>query len=256
VNHASRPPRRSSNLAEPLNAKLNVYALVAGAAGVSLIALAHPAEAKIVYTPANVPITGIYNLDLNHDGITDFTINFRKYHTTSVRTSSLYCSAPNQTNQHLNSASQPEALKAGFLIGAWADSKFSNRGPRMARGGWLDSKAVFYEGHWANSGKGVRSRYLGLKFMIKGEMHYGWARFNVSFPHQTVRAVLTGYAYETIAHKAIVAGKTKGPDNVSVEESEATLTVPTRKPASLGMLAGGAPGLSIWRREKSVGDIH
>lgn len=122
----------------------------------------------------------------------------------------------------------------------------------MARGGWLDSKAVFYEGHWANSGKGVRSRYLGLKFMIKGEMHYGWARFNVSFPHQTVCAVLTGYAYETIAHKAIVAGKTKGPDNVSVEESEATLTVPTRKPASLGMLAGGSNWtLHLAKREVS-----
>jgi hypothetical protein len=53
-----------------------MYALAAGAAGVGVLALTQPAEAKIVYTPANVHI-GVgkhYHLDLNHDGATDFTI--------------------------------------------------------------------------------------------------------------------------------------------------------------------------------------
>ena len=38
-------------------------------------ALAIPAQARIVYTPVNVnlPTNGYYAIDLNHDGITDFT---------------------------------------------------------------------------------------------------------------------------------------------------------------------------------------
>jgi hypothetical protein len=48
----------------------------AGAAGVGMLALAPPVQAKIVYTPADVnfsrypPVT----LDLNHDGIGDFVL--------------------------------------------------------------------------------------------------------------------------------------------------------------------------------------
>jgi hypothetical protein len=53
-----------------------MYALAASAAGVSLLALTPPAEAKIIYTPAHRVIGphDSYNIDLNHDGTTDFTI--------------------------------------------------------------------------------------------------------------------------------------------------------------------------------------
>ena len=63
-----------------------------------------------------------------------------------------------------------------------------------------------------------------------------------------VDATLTGYAYETIPKKAIIAGQTKGPDDMSVEAPNASLTMPTPEPASLGVLAMGASGLSIRRR--------
>jgi hypothetical protein len=43
--------------------------------------------------------------------------------------------------------------------------------------------------------------------------------------------VLTGYAYETIPNKAIIAGKIKGPDVVTVQSDTA--------PGSLGRLALG-----------------
>jgi hypothetical protein len=49
--------------------------MYAVAAGVGMLALAQPSEAKIVYTPANAQIGGTVgklNLDLNNDGITDF----------------------------------------------------------------------------------------------------------------------------------------------------------------------------------------
>src|SRR5579863_10427884 len=68
-------PRTTANLSDSIHHRLNMYALAASAAGVGVLALAQPIEAKIVYTPADVKIGYIpYNLDLNHDGVVDFQI--------------------------------------------------------------------------------------------------------------------------------------------------------------------------------------
>jgi hypothetical protein len=82
-------------------------------------------------------------------------------------------------------------------------------------------------GPWFNGGKGVKNRYLGLKFKIKGKFHFGWARLTVKTTKNDFTATLTGYAYETIPGKAIIAGQTQGPD---------VITVPA---GSLGRLALG-----------------
>jgi len=112
------------------------------------------------------------------------------------------------------------------------------------------SKHTSFFGPWANGGKGVKNRYLGLKFFVKGKVHYGWARLNV-VARGGIAGTLTGYAYETIPGKAIIAGATKGPDD-DAQPIAATHTPPAPKPATLGVLALGAPGLSIWRREDPV----
>jgi hypothetical protein len=91
-------------------------------------------------------------------------------------------------------------------------------------------------GPWAN----VANRYLGLKFQIKGKTHYGWARMTVKLSRADITATLTGYAYETIPNRPIVAGKTKGPDVITVQ------------PASLGHLAAGAAAIPAWRRSESA----
>jgi hypothetical protein len=65
-------PRKTANLSESVHQQLNVYAIAAVV--ISLLVLTRPSEARIVYTPTNVAINGPYKLDLNHDGITDFTI--------------------------------------------------------------------------------------------------------------------------------------------------------------------------------------
>jgi hypothetical protein len=72
-----RISRKPSNLSESLHRQLNMYALAASAAGVSLLALTQPAEARIVYTHVHrrLPINRISPLDLNHDGQRDFTFN-------------------------------------------------------------------------------------------------------------------------------------------------------------------------------------
>jgi hypothetical protein len=87
-------------------------------------------------------------------------------------------------------------------------------------------------------------------------MHYGWARLSASLePRRQIpgACTLTGYAYETIPGKPIITGKTKGKDDETDDRigqaNPAALGRPTPKPATLGALALGAPGLSIWRRE-------
>jgi hypothetical protein len=144
------------------------------------------------------------------------------------------------------------ALKRGAVIGPAA--KFQTGKVLMAgafRETQISSTRVF--GPFANT----THRFLGLKFKVQGKVHYGWARFSSVIASASngpmISATLTGYAFETIPNKTIVAGQTKGPDDAGAEELNTTLTPPTPKPATLGLLAMGAPGLSIWRRKESVG---
>jgi hypothetical protein len=72
----SRSVRSTTRLCTELEKSLSAYAITAAAAGVSLIALASSAEARVVYTPTHtkIPINGApVLLDLNHDGIADFS---------------------------------------------------------------------------------------------------------------------------------------------------------------------------------------
>ncbi len=242
-----RTSRKPSALTDSLHQRLNSYALAASAAGVSLLALAQPAQAKIVYTPAHkrLPINNDFFLDLNHDGTNDL-----RFH---ILTSEEDCSAHRGTceswdaadlfaypqtkgDEVVGKAPYASALRAGASIGPQAGFNTS-RGIMGAVALFLRSQPT-YSGPWADAGKPVKGRYLGLKFIIKGKTHYGWARFNVRIyrnPESTVSAVLTGYAYETIPNKPILAGKTHGKDVITVE------------PASLGTLAAGANGLHTWR---------
>jgi hypothetical protein len=108
-------------------------------------------------------------------------------------------------------------------------------------------------GSWCPWLRVTKQAYLGLTFTIKGQVHYGWARLGYISAHHRPKAKLTGYAYETIPNKPIITGKTRGTDEV---DPRATTAVPSPakhpKPATLGMLATGASGLSAWRRKESV----
>ena len=80
---ASPLPRKTANLSESIHQQLSMYAFAASAASVGMLALASPAEAKIVYTPANIKIVqtaACFTFDLNHDGIPDFALSNNSRH--------------------------------------------------------------------------------------------------------------------------------------------------------------------------------
>jgi hypothetical protein len=271
----SSGPRKTANLSESIHQQLNMYAISATTAGASLLALAQPSEAKIVYTPANTPIRFVVNLDLNNDGLPDFELcnlsSFFQCSTsrrvgetgTSKHPSPFFdwlvvfpAKAKSQQNRIWGNSTwrgdaAAAALRAGFHIGpkrrflpGTVDAGGQVAGRLMATQGSAAGQ-TYYGGPWKN----VLHRYLGLKFIIKGKIHYGWARLHVHWRAPHISATLTGYAYETIPGKAIIAGATKGPDD---GEPTASVSTVTPKPATLGALAMGAPGLSIWRREESA----
>jgi hypothetical protein len=248
---ASPPPRKTANLSESIHRHLNMYALVASAAGVGALALAQPCEAKIIYTKAHHIIgpNQTYRLDLNHDGIADFVL--KDFYATNSGESGGYLNVlPKRSAnevwaaQHCTSGTVrlcAAALPKGTKIGS--KGSFRRDYPKGEIMGYSDVRG-YHAGSWFNV-----TRYLGLRFVVKGKTHFGWARLTVSVNNVTFTATLTGYAYETIPSKAIVAGATKGPD---AAEPTAAFSTHTPEPATLGALALGAPRLSIWRRDEPV----
>jgi hypothetical protein len=132
--------------------------------------------------------------------------------------------------------------------------RFITSGPERLGEVCCYNTSNFWRGPWFNGGKGVKNRYLGMKFKIKGRFHFGWARITITTTSHDFTATLTGYAYETIPGKAIIAGHTKGPDD-NVERQDTALTVPTATQATLGMLALGVDGVALWRRQESEGVV-
>jgi hypothetical protein len=252
---ASPLPRKTANLSESIHQQLSMYALAASAAGVGTLCFAMPAEARIVYTPAHVAIKangGLFRFDLNHDGIPDFGLSNRWAHSTEAdfRTLKVFPSQPaneiwmTKGNGFFCTSSVAAVLPKGKRIGPKGGFKHYALGAVMA----ISTKTATC-GVWL--GQSNFQAYLGLKFTIKGEIHFGWARVKVDTQRgqEKFPATLTGYAYETIPGKAIIAGATKGPDDA---EPTAALSSHTPEPTTLGALALGAPGLSIWRRKESA----
>ena len=146
--------------------------------------LAQPSEAKIVYTRAHkhLPIHLPFYLDLYHDRINDFKFVLDWFTTSGASIVELLAYPLRQGN------------------GIWGQQIFSNFGcasalPRGTRIGpkrpFRKSALFMFEGSaysatycpWNTSGK--KQAYLGLKFSVKGKVHFGWARFVThSRPHQ------------------------------------------------------------------------
>jgi hypothetical protein len=234
-----------ASLSGSVHQRLNMYALAASAAGVGVLALTQPAEARIVYTPAHhvVKKHGRYKLDLNHDKLADFTL-VNTYGCNTDYCYDVLSAIPSGGNgvegaKGFLSIPYAYALRRGDRIGPKAP--FSGRLMASSNMGTI--------GRWIN----VTNSYLGLKFKIKGKTHYGWARLTVQILSGSfVKATLSGYAYETIPNKPIIAGRKKSDDDATSGVGQSTpvaLMLPSSQPVTLGLLAMGSPALSVWRRE-------
>jgi hypothetical protein len=259
MSSAGAQSRKPARLSQPLNRGLSTYALAAGAFGVSVLALAPPADAEIVYTQIHQAIgrSQNYAIDLNHDGITDFTIeNLALVGGTSgysARRVEVLPAAGNavDVNPQTYRDYLAAALSPGAQIGPSQPVKF--RPEIMAQVFKVYGETYYYFGSWLN----VSNRYLGLRFKIDDEWHYGWARLTVqSNLRLRIVAVLTGYAYETEANTSITAGDAGSANGEEANSGSLRemFSAPTQEAGplpTLGTLALGASGLTIWRRSET-----
>jgi hypothetical protein len=201
--------------------------LAASAAGVSVLAASQPAQAQIVYTPANQQLgpNQKLSIDFNHDGLADLII----------RESPNQCCGLYSGNSVRALPHSGGGVKQGYGEGfAQALSEGAKIGPGAfflpKRAIIEQTYSIYYRGSWLSEGT---SYYLGVRFPIDGKMHYGWARLEVTWG---IDVQLSGYAYETQADKPINAGQTGSDENMNFPgDSRAR----SDREASLGALALG-----------------
>jgi hypothetical protein len=239
-------PRAAVRINSKLEKNLAAYIAAASAAGASLLA-AQPAEGKVVYTPTNVTISFSGTpLDLNNDGTADFSLAFREQASHSIALVVI----PAVTGNAVRPSRSFGAAAGFFGVPVGVGEKFVSN-THTSYGPGVEMAQAFAYGNYSSSrGPWINTtnRYLGIKFLINGQTHYGWARLTVS---KGLNAVLTGYAYETIPNVSIVEGHTFGAEK-AVSFAPSDLPRPVPRPASLGALALGADGLSMWRREEEA----
>jgi hypothetical protein len=244
-------------LSATIDHRSNLYAIAAAAAGVSMLALAQPAEGEVVITKKNIPIPVssyfgkqyLVPISLNNDGITDFSFSLYSfaYHSffqdLAVWPVEGGAVVAAQNGKGLSYAS---ALARGARIGPSAHFSSKLRANiEIAHGENFSSR--YSRKLYGNWGSNPANHYLGVRFLIDGATHYGWIRLTVSTQPAGFAATITGYAYETVANKRIFAGIPEGSTSAAAEPKAESLGRP-----SLGMLAAGADGLVLWRRDETL----
>jgi len=234
---------KHSRLNSKLDKHLASYALAAAAAGVGVIAASEPAEARIIASQVNINIPlngGVIQFDLNGDGVPDFGLSAGIYEFAAIPPMGNFSSwlkvIPAQAGNAVWAVSSHKdqcaaAIRAGLNIDNARPFKPEALIMVAAAGSYTRGRSSHCPWH------GAHPPYLGLKFLINGEIHYGWARVATAVRS----AVLTGYAYETVPNKPIAAGATKESDAKVATVPAAALPIP----ASLGSLASGSRAVEV-----------
>ncbi len=229
-----------------LDRGLKSYSLAAAAASVGMLALTQPASGEIVINHINkaVPICARLDpcslaIDLNNDGIDDVKFQLLSTQEPTHYARSLTAFGSNGA-EVVGTSEVPYAscLLRGGKVGPSA--RFNAFGQMEASNGDPGISRVLY-GEWYGNHP---NRFLGVKFKIKHETHYGWVRVTVDSTPGAITATVTEYGYETIANKIVKVGLS----GAAAKTADGQVVKPA---ASLGMLARGVEGLALWRRENN-----
>jgi hypothetical protein len=267
---------QTTSLSQELLTKLLPYTVAAAAAGVATLSCVVPAEAAPVCTTTNIDLgyLGSYMLNPANQKFAPFIAaeTFNNISTMSRTAQYVGFFVPNTQNAAVVAKSNLAVpLAPGSVIGT--GQQFSV--PKSY--GLLFTYRPFYRNVSHHKGNFTfnQPQFLGLKFSVGSETHYGWARIVWRIQKGTRSAVLvTGYGYETTPGQPITAGacgaetpeanaasqpttpRPKEHDSANTEMNPASLLLTrkassednaNRRSASLGWLAAGAIGLSRWR---------
>lgn len=203
--------------------KLIRYSTITG-----VLASAVTANAQAVYTDVNPDLTvstgNQYLLDMNNDTTPEFTIS------AIAVSGSISSFSYNGVGVALTTPGTAEGA-----IGHPATSFPGNYADTLALGTMIDNTGTFLSAPASSSNAallltgvgtvggvipfsvgswlGVTDKYLGLKFMIGTNTHYGWARMDAAGDGTSF--TIKDYAYNSTASQGIPAGQL----NVSVDEN-------------------------------------
>lgn len=165
-------------------------------------------ESVIVFTDIEPDFTGedfgdSYNLDLNNDGIIDFII-------TSASNDDWEWLGISQDSNTGNGIVSVEPwftytlpLNSGqeiYNLREYRNGEFYGAGALFSIGDCYHGGGKDCSYNWENK----VDKYLGLKFSINEETHYGWALLDIkSLTHWVIRE----YAYNATPNKPILAGQ-------------------------------------------------
>jgi len=181
-----------------------------------IVAFAIPAGAQILYTQVNVaiPVGGAYDLDANGDGVTDFVLQSKllEVYCTGGDGYSWSLSVTPAGNNAVAIDSRnisPDNAAAMQLNEAVNSTLRFNNSTTVMAGLYWGACGTGTLGEWLN----LPDRYLGIEFRDSDNLiHYGWVKVSATAYvdrqyHLHATAVVSGYAYEAIAGKPILAGQ-------------------------------------------------
>lgn len=185
-----------------LKHKLTTYYSIAGAALVS----ANQASAQVIKTSVNY-IGGLesYNIDIDNNGVNDFSVHCFAWGSFIGNSFNIGAAGNNEIIKDPDIAGVDKFVDVfgqGYLISYGKDFDFQTSvwagGTSYVRGlygGGYQKNPGGQVYNWGNVG-GKNGFFVGVKFSIDSDIHYGWMRFNVSQKCDSWRLVEMAYESE------------------------------------------------------------
>jgi hypothetical protein len=254
-NKMSLQTSKPAVVSDALLRQINTYALAAGAAGVAALACAPQAEAAPVCKTLSISISATNTIPFNPAGekfppfqiaqTTFNTVTSGSFGQLSVWNRGFFTPNSKGANVLLGKSNFPAALASGASIGPGGDfGKGGSYGLLFTYGVGSPShrRHGTISNHFGNL-KLQATNLVGLQFSQNGNVHYGWARLQITL--QKGRIDYLGWGYESTPSTAITAGSCSADDKSTAPKTTASATNDnaTSGGASLGMLALGAAGI-------------
>jgi hypothetical protein len=189
-------------------------------------------------------------LDLNGDTIVDYAFqnHFLPSPGGGVKDERVLDLVLQGTNQAVDSGGNPAALGANVELPGSLSFDTTNGFMAGAKGNDANGDPGPFTGKTSENWSGASNAFLGLRFDIGGQTHYGWARLSVSNSNDVATAAtatLHDWAYESTSNASLLTGQT----------ADVAAAVP--EPNTLILLAAGAAAVGAYRslRRKQAGDV-
>ena len=248
--------RKESKLSESLERRLKAYVLAAGAVG-AVLAAPSVANADIITASGfSYPLGGggggsFSSRGVTVDGITEFRFLGFHYQDTFIG-GSFFGSSGGAAAWLYASGSGGGALTGllgkGVKVGPklnFGTSVYLGQAHHLRRISYYCNPSgcsTIYKGT-SHSARALGSGYLGLRFLVDGQPHYGWARINAhasaGSDFDAVWGTLGPIAYDTVVAQPILTGQ----------------TMPTPEPATLSLLALGVAASGDLATQETEGGV-